>query len=253
MRIGCCCDIHDASIAHAAGYDFIECKVTSLLPEEPDDAVAAIIDQHRASPVPVAAFNVFLPRDLKIVGPNVDNERIGNYVDSALRRVHQVGATIVVFGSGAARAIPDGFPPREAREQTVRFLHRVADAAERYDIVVVIEPLNSKESNTILSVAEAVDLAGEVNRPSIKVLADFYHMDEELEPLTHLTQYSDWLKHIHVADSGRGAPGTGHYPYEEFAERLRRAGYDGMVSIECRWNHFATEARPALEFLRRTL
>jgi sugar phosphate isomerase/epimerase len=138
MRIGCCCDIHDASIAHAAGYDFIECKVTSLLPEEPDDAVAAIIDQHRASPVPVAAFNVFLPRDLKIVGPNVDNERIGNYVDSALRRVHQVGATIVVFGSGAARAIPDGFPPREAREQTVRFLHRVADAAERYDIVVVI-------------------------------------------------------------------------------------------------------------------
>jgi sugar phosphate isomerase/epimerase len=78
-------------------------------------------------------------------------------------------------------------------------------------------------------------------------------MDEELEPLTHLTQYSDWLRHIHVADSGRGAPGTGHYPYEEFAERLRRAGYDGMVSIECRWNHFATEARPALEFLRRTL
>jgi sugar phosphate isomerase/epimerase len=174
-------------------------------------------------------------------------------VDSALARVHQIGGEVVVFGSGAARAIPDGFALREARRQTIRFLHRVADAAERHGVTVVIEPLNRKESNTILSVAEGVNLAAEVNRPSIKVLADFYHMDEEFEPLTHLTQYSDWLKHIHVADSGRGAPGSGQYPYTEFAERLHRAGYDGMVSIECRWRDFATEARPALEFLRQTL
>lgn len=251
IRIGCCCDIADAPVAHAAGYDFIECKVTSLLPEESDENVASILAQHRASPLPIAAFNVFLPRDLKIVGPEVDSDRIGRYVDRALARVHALGGKILVFGSGAARAIPEGFPAQEAHRQTIRFLQRVADAAERTGVIVVIEPLNRKESNTILSVAEAVELASEVNRPSIKVLADFYHMDEEQESLSHLTLYADWIRHIHVADTNRRAPGTGEYPYEEFAGRLRRAGYDGMVSIECHWQDFAAEARPALEFLRK--
>jgi sugar phosphate isomerase/epimerase len=135
----------------------------------------------------------------------------------------------------------------------VSFLQRVAEAADRNQITVVIEPLNSKESNTILSVAEGVELARLVDRPSIKVLADFYHMDEEQEPLAHLTDYSEWIKHVHVADSGRGAPGSGQYPYAEFAQRLQRAGYNGMVSVECRWDDFTTQARPAVEFLRRTL
>lgn len=253
MQIGCCCTIEDAPIAKAAGFDFIECQVTSLLPEESDAAVADIIAQHQASPIPVAAFNVFLPRDLKIVGPTVDMPRIERYVDNALARVHAIGAKIVVFGSGAARDIPEGFARSDARQQTISFLQHVAIPAEQYGITVVIEPLNSKESNTILNVAEGVDLASDVNRPSIRVLADFYHMDEENETLAHLTTYGEWLKHIHVADSGRGAPGTGDYPYTEFAARLRTIGYDGMVSIECRWQDFATQARPAQEFLRRTL
>lgn len=253
MQIGCCGNIEDAPIAYAAGYDFIECKVTSLLPEECDRTVADIIAQHQASPIPVAAFNVFLPRDLKIVGPIVDMPRIERYVDNALARVHAIGAKIVVFGSGAARDIPENFARSEAQRQTVSFLQRVATTAEQYGITVVIEPLNRKESNTILSVAEGVELARAVNRPSIRVLADFYHMDEEQETLAHLTTYGEWLKHIHVADSGRGAPGTGEYPYREFAERLRTIGYEDRVSVECRWQDFAAEARPAQEFLRRTL
>jgi sugar phosphate isomerase/epimerase len=253
MRIGCCCNIEDAATAQAAGFDFIECRVTALLPEESGDAVTSLLAQHKASPLPIAAFNVFLPRELKIVGPEVNSARIGRYVDNALARVQEIGGEIIVFGSGAARAIPDGFSTAEARKQTVAFLQRVADAADRHGITVVIEPLNRKETNTIFTVAEGVDLAGEVNRPRIQVLADFYHMDEEQEPLSHLTDYGEWIKHIHVADTGRLAPGTGHYPYPEFANRLRQSGYDGLVSIECRWLDFATEARPALEFLRRTL
>src|SRR5687768_12395842 len=121
MRIGCCCDIADAPVAHEAGFDFIECKIVSLLPEENDAVALPIIAQHRASLLPVAAFNVFLPRHLKIVGAKVDTERIARYVDNALGRLHALGAQMVVFGSGAARAIPDGFSRQEAREQTVSF------------------------------------------------------------------------------------------------------------------------------------
>src|SRR5690606_17291330 len=112
-----------------AGFDFIECKVTSLLPEESGDVVSPILAQHKAAPVPVAAFNVLLPGTLKIVGPEVDSARIGRYLDNALARVHEIGSEIVVFGSGTARAIPNGFPAAEAREQIVAFLDQAASAA----------------------------------------------------------------------------------------------------------------------------
>ncbi len=96
-------------------------------------------------------------------------------------------------------------------------------------------------------------MARQVGRPEIRVLADFYHMDEENEPLEHLVKYKDWLAHIHVADTVRLAPGTGQYPYEKFAGQLAQAGYEGLVSIECRWNNFAAEAGPAVQFLRQVL
>lgn len=192
MRIGCCCNIEDAPIAHAAGFDFIECRVTALLPETDDDTVAPILAQHKASPLPVAAFNVFVPKEIKIVAGVEDEERLWRYVDNGLPPTlpRRLVAGIVVFGNGTDRTIPDGFSAQEARSQTVRFLHHVADAAERNGITVVIEPLNRKETNTIFTIDEGVELARAVNRPTIQVLADFYHMDEEEEPLSHLGQYA---------------------------------------------------------------
>ena len=83
------------------------------------------------------------------------------------------------------------------------------------------------------------------------MLADFYHMDEEQESLDHLMQYKEWLAHIHVADTDRRAPGTGAYPYATFVDKLAQAGYDGMVSIECRWEDFAAETGPACAFLQQ--
>ncbi|MCB0063841.1 MAG: sugar phosphate isomerase/epimerase, partial [Caldilineaceae bacterium] len=80
---------------------------------------------------------------------------------------------------------------------------------------------------------------------------DFYHMDEEHEPLSNLVTCKERLAHVHVADTGRRAPGTGSYPYGEFVEQLRLANYDGMVSIECRWEDFAAETGPACAYLHQ--
>jgi sugar phosphate isomerase/epimerase len=175
------------------------------------------------------------------------------YTRQALERAQSIGAKIAVFGSGGARQVPDDFPREQAVEQIVTFLNVAADAADQTDLVIAIEPLNRKESNIINSVAEGVEFARQVNRDKIRVLADFYHMDEEAEPLDHIVDYKDWLAHIHVADTGRRAPGLGQYPYQEFTVALREAGYNGLVSIECRWDDFAAEAPPAVQFLRDVL
>jgi sugar phosphate isomerase/epimerase len=249
--LGCCCSIEDASIAKEAGFDYLECRVVTLLAEEDEQGQMAALDRYRNAALPVRAFNVFLPGDLKIVGPSVDRGRVQRYIRRALDRVRDVGGERVVFGSGGARSIPNDFDRAEAVRQLVWFLHQVADVAEETGLVIVIEPLNRRESNIINSVAEAVDLARQVHRAPIRVLADFYHMEEEQEPLEHLFRYKDWLAHVHVADTGRGAPGTGQYPYPAFMTRLSQASYQGWLSIECHWDDFAQQAGPAVQFLRR--
>lgn len=253
MQFGCCAPIERAAAVHAAGFDYLEAGVKSLLPDEDDTAFAPILAQFQTSPVPVRAFNLFLPGDLKIVGEAVDEARMKQYVQRAAARIRQIGATTAVVGSGGSRSIPDGFPRERAITQIVHFFNLLADETDGTELTIAIEPLNKRESNVINSVAEGVEIARLVDRPSIKVLADFYHMDEDDEPLSEISKHKDWLAHVHVADTGRGAPGSGQYPYDRFVQELKAAGYDGMVSIECRWNDFEAEARPALEFLRRMM
>lgn len=253
MQFGCCASIDKAAEVYAAGFDYLEAGVTSLLPDDDDEAYAPILAQYQASPIPIKAFNLFLPGDLKIVGEKVDEARMQNYVKRAVARIRQIGATTAVVGSGGARSIPDGFPRARAMEQLVHFFQVLAAETDGTELTIAIEPLNKRESNIINSVAEGVAIAQRVDRPSIQVLADFYHMDEDDEPLSEISKHKDWLAHIHVADSGRGAPGTGQYPYDVFIDQLNKAGYDGMVSIECRWNDFEAEVAPAVKFLRQVM
>ncbi|KRE93381.1 hypothetical protein ASG89_07780 [Paenibacillus sp. Soil766] len=97
---------------------------------------------------------------------------------------------------------------------------------------------------------EADFAAKQVNLPSIRVLADFYHMDEEQDPISTLIENKDWLRHIHLADTGRLSPGSGHYPYVQFAATLKASGYAGMISAECTVHDPEKEFAASLAFMR---
>jgi sugar phosphate isomerase/epimerase len=249
MKLGCCASINRAYEVHKAGFDFIECTVVSLMPENDSD-FEEILKKVQDSPIPVKACNVLLPGGLKIVGETVDQDAIKEYISTALPRVKQIGADTVVFGSGGARTLPEGFSRVKGEEQILQFLNLAADYAEPLGITIVIEPLNRKESNILNSVPEAVEFAKRVNRKGIQALADFYHMDEENEPLENIVTSKEYVKHIHVADTDRLAPGTGEYPYTEFVDCLKQANYDGRISIECKWHDFENELVPAKQFLK---
>ena len=253
MKLGCCAGIEKAAILYQAGFDFIECTVVSLIPEAGEEEFKPILRRYQESPIPVESFNILLPGDLKIVGEQVDTVRIQNYLSIALKRVKQIGADTVVFGSGGARTLPNGFSPKKGEEQIVEFLHMAADVADPLDLTIVIEPLNKKESNIINSVPEAAAFAKLVNRKSIKALADFYHMDEEKESLAHIYENKELVKHIHVADTARFSPGTGSYPYSDFVNQIRQSQYNGRIAIECNWNDFETEVKQSLIFLKKQL
>lgn len=254
IQFGICNPLANHEIAATNGCDYLECGVSELLPLIPEDdspEVEERMAEFAASALPVKAFSGFIPAELKVTGPEVEWGRISGYLDTALRRAHRVGGETVVWGSGPSRQVADGFVRETAEEQVVRFLHLAGHWAEKHSITIAIEPLNTKESNIVNSVSEGVNFAERVAHPRIRVLADFYHMQEESESTSVISKYAPWLNHIHTADSGRLYAGSGNYPYDEFVAEVNKAGYQGMISVECRWGaDLAAEIAASMEFLK---
>ncbi|MGO4538079.1 sugar phosphate isomerase/epimerase family protein [Paenibacillus sp. 2TAB19] len=246
---GWCKGIDEAETLRSLGFDYIECTLTSLMLENQSE-FEKVLPKFIDSPLPPLAFNVFFPNGLHVVGPDTDSERIRRYVSRAASALNRIGARTVVLGSGRARHVPDGWDRGRAEEQFSQLLGWMGDEFDGTGVTVAIEPLNRKETNLVNSVAEAVVFARQANRRSIQVLADFYHMDEENEPLDTLVEHKDWLAHIHLADTGRLSPGTGQYPYGPFLESLKKAGYSGLISAECNTNHPEEELPAALAFMK---
>ncbi len=236
------------SFLAATGYDFAE--MTVGLAMTPPGSFPELAEIVRVSRIPVLAFNGFIPAQLPLVGPARDVSRIRAYLAEACVRMAELGGKLVVFGSGAARRVPDGYSQTVARAELVEFLQLASEAAAPHGIVVVVEPLNKEETNIIHTVADGLALAAQAGQPNVLGLADTYHMEMEKEPVDVLVPLAARLGHVHVADDCRLAPGTGAYDYARLRECLKEGDYCGGISIECRWGDFKEEAPQALSVLR---
>lgn len=246
------CVTRDKAQQVAPGYDYVELVVAALMPLEDDDAFAPQSAKLARLVPHVRAFNCFLPGDLKVVGENVQWDEVERYANNAIARAAQLGARVIVFGSGGSRTVPDRFARALAWGQLVRFMNLCADSAEEHGVVIAIEPLNHTESNILNSYPEAVALAKDVGREDVvRVLADIYHFMMDGEPLDDILQGPELLAHVHLSDTGRRFPGSGTYPIERLFDILKDIDYRGMASIECAWgDDTRDESARALDFLR---
>jgi len=87
-----------------------------------------------------------------------------------------------------ARGRREGFATAKAEDQFLRALQWCGSAFRSIGVTLVIEPLNRKESNQCNHVMDGVAWARKTGLPNVKGLADFYHMDEESEPLSMLSE-----------------------------------------------------------------
>ena len=250
-RLGWCAPLRDAAKVRDLGYDFLEVPLAPFGLED-EASLAAAKKAVAGSPLPLTVFNWFYPQDFRTVGDAVDRHRIQSYLKRAAELMQHAGARCAVLGSAWSRNVPDGFSREKARAQILESYGWVADAFAGSGVAIGIEAQNRKEANIITTLAEAVDYARALNRPEIvRVMADFYHMDEEAEPLSHLERFGDWIMHVQLADSKRLNPGTGTYDWEAFFAKLRAGGYRDTVSVECMVPIPAEGMRQSQLFLRR--
>ena len=232
-----------------AGCDFFEFGVGMLCPESPKSLFEDFKDMLSDYSLRADCFNSFIPADLKVTGPNVDKARLDNYLANATERAAELGGEIIVFGSGGARQVPEGFSHKRAHDQILEFLDAAANYAREHGLVIAIEPLNRSETNMINSIAEAVQFADELMQPEVKVLVDFYHQMLEGEAFDEIVRAGERIVHVHVADTDRLYPGSGEYDYQRFAKSLADAGYNKRVSVECNFRDFDKEVPQSIQFL----
>ena len=100
-------------------------------------------------------------------------------------------------------------------------------------VTIVIEPVCLDETNILHYLGEAYALALRVNRPEIRCLCDYYHMERQGEHLTGILLAAPWLLHAHTSGPDRRCPAPG-WTQHLFLRALREAGYDRRLSIEAR-------------------
>ena len=250
---GICGPLSIAPAAKAAGWDYVEGAVQAILQGDAPDEAWTGEQQVRDLALPVEAANMLVPGDLKMVGPSVDEARIETYLSRIFPRARKVGMRTLVFGSGVARMVPEGFDRAQAKEQVVRFARRAGEHAAKADVTLVFEPLNRGECNIVNSVKEGAEFTAAVNHPNVRCLVDSYHFWLEKEPLSDLAAAMKVIAHVHVADEhGRDTPGQASTPsdYRAFFRTIKQGGYDGRISVEAppfKEAQYAT----ALEFLKR--
>ncbi|HVG47506.1 MAG TPA: sugar phosphate isomerase/epimerase family protein [Rubellimicrobium sp.] len=173
----------------------------------------------------------------------------------------EVGARGVVtpaaYGMHSNRLPPFAAPrtPEEDREVLLDMLGRLGRHAEERGVLVLFEPLNRYEDHMVNTLAQGAELCRATGLSSVRIMADLFHMNiEEADLGQALRDAADMVAHVHIADSSRLEPGTGHTDFTAAFRALRDVGFDGWGAMECRLSREPEAAlRDAQAVLRRAM
>lgn len=255
VQIGVCASVAALAALDDWPFDFAEVSVRdALVPESAEEAFAAHLHALARLPVPTVAANVLLPPDLTLVETphrGIDYGRLERYIRTAIDRAQRAGIEIIVFGSGAARACPDGCRREEATRQIADHLARWSEWSKGSGVRFALEPLRYGETNTINTLAEGAALIQTIADSGATLLADIYHMTCNREPPESLLVAAPLLSHVHASEvQDRAPPGRHGDDFRPFFSVLRQAGYDRRISLECTWHDLQAESGPAVATVR---
>ncbi len=119
----------------------------------------------------------------------------------------------------------------------VDLLRQCCDIVEPHDLVMVLEPLNTKVNHPGVFLSrsgQAFALCRAVNRPSCKILFDMYHQQiTDGNLIANIDLCWSEIAYMQSGDNpGRNEPGTGEINYANVFKHLAQKGYRGMIGME---------------------
>ncbi len=159
---------------------------------------------------------------------------------------------VMIFGSPKQRA-SQGNSKAEATKLFRDGLASVAPHAGQRGVTILIEPLPSKDTDVVNTLAEAVRIVREIRHPAIQTMFDFHNTVDEREPLDKLVrQYFANIRHVHINEMDGRYPGTGKLNFSLVFQVLADLKYSHWISLEVfEWKEGPdVVARATMEYLR---
>jgi sugar phosphate isomerase/epimerase len=217
--------------AAALGYDGVELMVRD--PAGLDwPAVKGTLAAHNLGVGQIVTGELFGADGLGLITSDDDLHR------RAVARLKAVVDLAAYLGTmvniGRSRGRLDWLSPTERNWDTAigKLREVVAYAGERA-VRIAMEPINRYEVDFIHSTQDGLRLLTDLDADNVGLMLDLYHMNiEDASIEGSLAAAGDKVWHVHISDSNRLYPGSGHIPFEPIFATLRSMGYQGYVSAE---------------------
>ena len=259
-----------APMVKRMGFDLIEFGVESTT----DLDYATASDIARANGLGVSVCAAMGPdRDLIHADESIRKNGM-EYVRHCIDAAKTVGAPNVIGPLYSAVGRTWQSTDDERKRDTdllVRQLKDLSNYAADRGVGLAVEPLNRFETSFMNLASQAIEVVDRVDHPSCGILLDTFHMNiEERSIGDAIRAAGKRVRQIHTCENDRGAPGSGHVPWQEVANACRDIGFTGPYVIEsvtdkvksiaraaAIWRNFAPTqdalAEDGLKFLRKLL
>jgi D-psicose/D-tagatose/L-ribulose 3-epimerase len=227
------------------GFDMIEFPLEAIDGFDYNEAAAIV----KANGLGVSTCAV-VTNDRDLIHPDAairDNGKA--YIRHCIKATQALGGTNLIGPIYSAVGRTWQMTAAERARDTdilVENLKELSAFAVDHGIVMGLEPLNRFETSFINLASQAIEVVDRVDSPACKILLDTFHMCIEEKLLGDAIRAAGpRLAHLHACENDRGAPGSGHVPWDDVAQALTDIKYDGPVVIESFTTTVETIARAA--------
>jgi 5-keto-L-gluconate epimerase len=215
------------------GYDGIELNLRDSADID-QEGLAAQLTQFGLSVPSIGTGQSYLGDGLSLADPDPDvQKKVRQRMHDHIRFAALLGASVVI-GSVRGRLDDRSVASRKACYATALEATRsLAEFASVHGVGLTVEPINRYETNFLNTIAEALEFIDQVGSANLGLLADTFHMNiEEASMDEPLGQAGPRLRHVHLVDSNRRAPGLGHLEFGPILAALGTIGFSGYLSAE---------------------
>lgn len=160
-------------------------------------------------------------------------QRSLNHLRRLLDAAGCLGGGVLILGSPKQRSTSAGSDRATALKRLAEGLAQLGDHAVACGSRILLEALDSSQTDIVNTLAEARALVEAIGSPGIGEMFDFHNVGDETDPWDVLIRaQGERIAHVHINEMDGRAPGTGTSDYGPAFEALREINYKGWISME---------------------